>query len=87
MAVLVLDSEGYGIEIAASLTFTDFDPTDATAALKIIGQAERAMTLVGSLATYVTKEGEFRPGKYVALVAVTKDGVRVPSERFQFLVR
>jgi len=86
MQTLTLDSESYGVQIAATLTFTDFDPAGGTAALKVINQPERSMSLVGSVASYVTAQGDFQPGKYVAVVLVTKTGVRVPSERFTLRV-
>ena len=86
MQTLTLDSESYGIQINATLTFTDFDPTGGAAALEVIHQPERSMSLVGAVASYVTTEDDFQPGKYVALVVVTKTGVRVASERFQLKV-
>jgi hypothetical protein len=88
MKRLVLDSQGYGIEITATLTYTDFDPSGGTAALQVISQPERSMALdaPGLVATYTTVPNDFTRGRYVALVEVTKSGVRVPSERFQLEV-
>jgi hypothetical protein len=88
MKRLVLDSQGYGINITATLTFTNFDPSGGTALFEVIDQPERAMTLDGPglVATYTTVPNEFRRGRYVALVSVTKGPVRVPSERFQLEV-
>ena len=88
MKRMVLDSKGYGINIVATLTFPDFDPAGGTALLQVIDQPERAMVLdpAGMVATYVTVPNDFRRGKYIALVEVTKAGVRVPSERFQLEV-
>jgi hypothetical protein len=85
---LVLDSKGYGTVIQASLSFLDFDPSGGTAIFQVIDQPERAMLLDGPglLASYTTIPNDFRRGRYIALVEVTKDGVRVPSERFQLEV-
>ena len=88
MKRMVLDSKGYGVNIVASLTFLDFDPSGGTAILQVIDQPERTMVLDGPglVATYVTVPNDFKRGKYIALVEVTKAGVRVPSERFQLEV-
>jgi hypothetical protein len=82
-AIDPIDNDDFGIEIRCALTFTDsFDPTGATFALEVDGQASRAMTFSAGVASYVIQFRDFGTGYHTAQVRVTKGGVSFASERF-----
>lgn len=88
---ITINRNDVGVVIRATLTFVDFDPTDATAALLFTGLAlppeARAMDFDGvSIATYTIRAGDFLPRPYLAQVKIAKGGVVIDSEQFQILV-
>lgn len=90
-ALQSFDANDVGVVITCALTFTNFDPTGATAVLVVTSpggppQAPRTMALVAGAATYTTVAGDFQPGYYVAEVRVSKAGVVFTSEEFLMVV-
>jgi len=88
--VVQFNADDAGIVIEATLSFTDFDPAGATAALAttLLGDEAppRDMDLSGAVATYEVAAGDFKAGYHIAEVRVTKAGVTVTSEEFLIVV-
>jgi hypothetical protein len=86
--VVNISQHDVGIVLECTLTFTDFDLTGASAALYVGSGSDRgrAMSLVGTVASYTVQANDFEPGYFDAQVRVTKDDVTVASEVFTLIV-
>lgn len=83
---VAISANDVGVTLECTLTFTDFDPSGASARLYVGHDPSRAMTLSGPVATYVVGAHDLKQGYWPSRVSVTKNGVTVTSEPFTLVV-